>query len=173
MPTLEALFRAHVGDVSRIVTRLLGPAASSDDVDDVTQQVFIAIHRALPRFRGDAAVTTWIYGISARVVLHHLRGWRRYRAMIQRFEGSLAFSAAPPGIEETVAHREALREVWGALLRIAPERRVVWLLYEFEGKSTRDIAAALELNEEAVRSRLRRAREELEARLKKSQESRR
>ncbi len=169
-PTLEGLFRAHADDVARIVARLLGPAASADDVDDVSQQVFIAIHRALPRFRGEASVTTWIYGISTRVVLQHLRGWRRYRAMITRFEASTVFDAAPIGVEETVAQREALRRVWSALLRIAPERRVVLVLHELEGKSTREVAAALELGEEAVRSRLRRARQELEARLARSDE---
>lgn len=171
--SLEGVFRAHVDDVSRMVTRLMGPAATPDDVDDVTQQVFIAIHRALPTFRGDAELTTWIYGISTRVVLHHLRGWRRYRAMIARLEASTAFDAAPAGVEETVEQREALRRVWSALLRIAPERRVVLVLYEWEGKSTAQIAQLLELGEEAVRSRLRRARQELEKRLRKQEDARR
>ncbi len=163
--TLESLFRAHADDVGRIVRRLLGPAASRADVDDVSQQVFLAVHRALPRFRGESKVTTWIYGISTRVVLNHLRGWRRYRTMIARFESSTALDAPPPGTEETYAQREAYRRVWGALLRMPADRRVVLILHELEGKSTGEIAAALELGEEAVRSRLRRAKQDLAARL--------
>lgn len=163
--TLEGLFRAHADDVARIVRRLLGPAVSSADVDDVSQLVFLAIHRALPRFRGDAQVTTWIYGISTRVVLNHLRGWRRYRAMITRFESTTLLDAPPPGAEESYQQREAYRQVWGALLRMPADRRVVLILHELEGKTTGEIAEALELGEEAVRSRLRRARHELAQRL--------
>src|SRR5262245_37099609 len=79
--TLELLFRRHADDVHRIVRRLLGPAASAADVDDLIQQVFLAAHRALPQFRRDAATTTWIYGVASRTVLHHLRSRRRYRLM--------------------------------------------------------------------------------------------
>lgn len=165
--TLEALFRRHAQDVCRIVSRLLGPAASEADVDDLAQQVFIAIHKALPKFRGDSEVTTWIYGISTRVVLQHLRGRRRYRAMIDRFEAASSFGSAatPTSPEETAAQRQALRRVWGALLRIKPERRVVFVLYEIEGLSAPEIAQALQISEDAVRSRLKRARRELADRL--------
>lgn len=172
-PTLEQIFHGHFSDVARIVSRLCGPAISSADADDLCQQTFIAIHRALPRFRGESALMTWIYGITARVVLQHLRGFRRYRAMIQRFEQSNVFDRSPPGVEETVAQREALRRVWSALIRVPADRRVVLVLYQFEGLTVQEIAAALDLKEEAVRSRLRRARAELETRLSKLKESER
>ena len=168
--TLEGLFRAHVDDVHRIVARLLGPAAGSADVDDVTQQVFVAIHRALPRFRGDSAVTTWIYGIAVRVTLRHLRSRRRYRAMIDRFEGSRVFDSAPRGLEETLEQREALRRVWSALIRMKPDWRVALVLYDIEGLSIKEIAEALDLREEAVRSRLRRARADLVKRMGRMEE---
>lgn len=171
--TLEYLFRTYADDVCRIVARLLGPGASEADVDDLAQQVFLAVHRALPRFRGDSQVRTWIYGISARVVLQHLRGWRRYRAMIERFEATAGLAEAPQGLEEAVAQREALRRVWAALLRIKPERRVVFVLFEIEGLSAAEIGGALGLSEEAVRSRLRRAREDLSARMALGKEARR
>jgi RNA polymerase sigma-70 factor (ECF subfamily) len=165
--TTEELFRRHVGDVCRIVSRLLGPQASEADVDDVVQQVFIAADRALPRFRGDSKVTTWLYGISTRVVLHNLRGRRRYRAMIDRFEASIAEAPAPRDPEEALADRDAVRQVWGALLHVAPKKRVVFVLYEIEGMTAREIAEALEISEASVRTRLRRARGELVRRLKK------
>lgn len=167
--TLEVLFRRHAEDVCRIVSRLLGPAASTADVDDLAQQAFIAIHRALPRFRGESQVTTWIYGITTRVVWQELRSRRRYRAMVDRFE-RLVLPDPPPGIEETVEQREALKRVWSALLRIDADRRVVLVLHELEGLSAKEIGGLLELSEEAVRSRLRRGRKELEELLSRSQE---
>jgi len=171
--TVDGLFRAHVNDVVRIVSRLLGPTASNADVDDLTQQVFIQVHRSLPRFRGDSAVTTWIYGIASRVVLQHLRGRRRYRSMIDRCESSQVFDHSPRGVHETVEQRQALRRVWKVLLRIKPERRVVFVLHEIEGLTAREIGEALDIKEEAVRSRLRRARADLEARLEKDKEKQR
>jgi RNA polymerase sigma-70 factor (ECF subfamily) len=166
--TLESLFRTYADDVCRIVARLLGPGASEADVDDLAQQVFLAAHRALPRFRGDSQVRTWMYGITARIVLQHLRGRRRYRAMIERFEAAMELVETPPGLEEEIARRQALHRVWSALLRIKPERRVVFVLFEIEGLSAGEIAAVLGVKEEAVRSRLRRAREDLAARMKEA-----
>ena len=61
--------------------------------------------------------------------------------------------------------------MWGALVRIDADRRVVLVLHQLEGLSTKEIAEALDLGEEAVRSRLRRARTELETRLRKSEET--
>lgn len=162
--TLESIFRAHARDVWRIVGRLLGPAAPRADVDDLGQQVFLAVHRALPGYRGDSALSTWLYGICARVVLQHLRGRRRHRAMIERFESS-AIIEPVPGVEEAVAQREALARVWRALEQMAPDRRVVFVLTELEGLGAREVGEALGLEEEAVRSRLRRARSELAERL--------
>jgi len=63
--------------------------------------------------------------------------------------------------------------VWGALVRIDADRRVVLILHQLEGLSTKEIAEALDLGEEAVRSRLRRARTELETRLRRPPDERR
>lgn len=170
---VEDLFRRHVDDVARIASRLLGPRATTADVDDIVQHVFIAIHRALPGFRGESDVRTWIYGITARVVLSQLRGKKRYRAMIERYGEASLIKPQSSRIDETVEHREALRRVWTALSELKAEGRVVFVLAEIEGWTAPEIGAALELSEEAVRSRLRRAREELSVRIKKLKEAER
>jgi len=167
-PTLETLFRQHCDDVSRIVGHLLGPGASDADVDDVTQMVFVAAHRALPRFRGDSKTSTWLYGIASNTVLHHLRGRRRYRQMLDRIDVD-DHIPMPSDVnpEELAARRERLRGVWRALLSIKPKKRVVFLLSHVEGLSSPEIAEILQVSEATVRSRLRHARLELEARLEK------
>ena len=164
-PSLETAFRRHAGDVFRLVSRLLGPSAPKADVEDLTQQVFIAAHRGLPRFRGDSALSTWIYGITTRTVLQYLRTRHRYQQMIDRFETAVELTPNPAGLEEEVAQRQALRQVWGALLRMKPEHRVVFVLFEVEGMSVKEVAAVVGAREEAIRSRLRRARADLTRRL--------
>lgn len=163
-PTLDALFRAHADDVHRIVRRLLGPGASEADVDDLVQQVFLAAHRALPRFRGDSKTSTWMYGIASRTVLHHLRSRRRYRAMIDRLE---AVEWPVDCSEKRIEDRDELRRVWRALMRINPKKRVVFVLHEIEGLSGPEIATMLEVKEPTIRSRLHHARRELMAELAK------
>ncbi len=166
VPSFDEIFHRHADAVCRRVGRLLGPTSSTADIDDVCQQVFLAVHRGLPKFKGESQLSTWIYGITTRVVLRYLRGWRRYRLLIQRFEGQLPLQS-PAGLEESAAQRQALERVWSVLIRLEPERRVVFLLHEWEGLTALEIADQLGLTEEAVRSRLRRARAELETRLQK------
>lgn len=166
--TLESLFRDHVGDVHRIVARLLGPAASDSDVDDLVQQVFVAVHSALPRFRGDSKVTTWLYGIATRTVLGHLRSGRRHRRMVETLEAMTALlPAATAHPEDEAERRDSLRRVWRALMSIKPKKRVVFLLYEVEGLTGREIAEALDIRPATVHTRLYHARKELDAALAK------
>lgn len=164
--TLEGLFRDHAPDVHRIVARLLGPGASPSDIEDLVQQVFIAVHGALPRFRGDSKATTWLYGITTRTVLNHLRGRRRHRRMVEALEAmTQVLPAKGADLEQEAAHRQALQHVWRALMQIKAKKRVVYVLYEVEGLSGREIAAALQVKEATVHTRLYHARRELDAAL--------
>ena len=160
--TLDGLFRAHADDVHRIVSRLLGLGATEADVDDLVQQVFLAVHKSLPGFRGESKPSTWIYGIASRTVLHHLRGRRRYRIMMERLEERPWPIERP---EPQLESRDELRKVWRCLMRIKPKKRVVFVLHEIEGMSGPEIAEMLEINEPTVRSRLHHARRELMAEL--------
>lgn len=165
-PTVEELFRNHSDDVHRIVARLLGPGAAPADVEDLVQQVFVAVHRALPRFRGDSKPTTWLYGIASRTVLGHLRGRRRHRRMVETLEAMQAVApAATAHPENEAAQRQALHRVWRALMSIKPKKRVVFILFEIEGLTGKEIADALDIKEATVHTRLYHARRELDAAL--------
>ncbi len=161
--TVERLFRDHGEAVYRIVARLLGPTAPRADVEDLTQQVFVAAYGSLSRFRGEAAPSTWLYGIASRTVLRYLRSWRRHRRMIEALE-SIAEPAVPQP-DQVIGDREVLGRVWSCLLRIKPKKRLVYLLHEVEGLSGKEIAAALDVKEATVWSRLHHARRELDAML--------
>jgi len=75
-PEINALYRAHAAEVERWVARLAGPTV---DAEDVVQEVFLVVHRRLPEFRGESAITTWLYAITVRVVVDRRRKekWRR------------------------------------------------------------------------------------------------
>lgn len=162
--SIEAVFRAHAADVHRIVARLLGPGASRADVEDVTQLVFIAIQKALPRFRGESKLSTWIYGVATRVVMTQLRGWRRHRRLIAAVGEhlELEYTRTP---EQGAAERQELARVWRCLMQIKPKKRVVYVMHTLEGIGGNEIAEILDIPVATVWTRLHHARKELLAAL--------
>ncbi len=69
-PDLSTLYRTHVRDVARWAERLAGPGF---DLPDLVHEVFEIAQRRLPSFRGDSSVTTWLFGITEKVVRHRRR----------------------------------------------------------------------------------------------------
>jgi RNA polymerase sigma-70 factor (ECF subfamily) len=161
-PALEELFRDHADSVFRLIHRLLGPGATRADVEDLTQQAFLAAHRALPKFRGECKASSWLHSIAARTVYREIRTRGRQRKMVFAYEAMLA--AVP---QQSDAHdrlleqRQELARVWRCLMKISAKKRMVYVLHDLEQLSGREIADMLEVNEATVHSRLRHARKEL------------
>jgi RNA polymerase sigma-70 factor (ECF subfamily) len=161
-PELETLFRCYARDVHRLVSRLLGPGSSESDLDDLTQQVFLAAHGALPRFRGTAHPRTWLFGIALRTVYKEIRTRTRHRRMIVAAERMVRVS-----LESTVSReaevRAELARAWRCVLELPAKKRIVFILHDLEGMSGREIAEALEIKEGTVHTRLYHARRALAA----------
>lgn len=158
-PSLEGLFRAHVGDVHRFVRHQLGPGAKEPDVEDLTQKVFIDAGRGLRTFRGDSKASTWLFSIASRVVLSHLESRRRHLALIERLEGQIEERST--SMERRLEQRQELELVWRCLLRIKPKKRMVFVMHRIEGRSGKEIAEILQIEEATVWTRLHHARREL------------
>ena len=123
----------------------------SETAQDLTQEVFLRVTRSPVPDADPAGHRAWVFKIARNLVLNHLRdGHRRGQAL------SLAGgdAAAPPTQEMSLAIRQALAA-------LSDVDRDVFLLRESAGLSYEEIAAACELTIEAVRGRLRRAREQL------------
>jgi len=148
----ESLFAQHRQGVFRYLTRVVG---RPDTAQDLTQEVFLRVTRA-PLPDADAAGhRAWVFKIARNLVLNHLRDGHR-RGQPVELVG--AHATAPATQELAVALRQALAS-------LADVDRDVFLLRESAGLSYEEIAAACELTVEAVRGRLRRAREQLRATL--------
>jgi RNA polymerase sigma-70 factor (ECF subfamily) len=105
--TAEALFRAHAAFVAKFVTRL---GVARESVDDVVQEVFLAVHRRGGYVEGTAKPTTWLAEFALRVVSTHKRGDRRRR--VTSDEGAVGSAVSTEtGPEELVAHRAVLDRV--------------------------------------------------------------
>lgn len=154
------IYRAHVDAVWRRLTRVLGPVPEREDL---TQDVFVALHRALPAFRGEARLGTWIQRIAINLALDHLRAVaRRPVAPVEAavFDEMCAADASP---EVRVAQREELARVFACLAKIKPKKRVALLLRMVDGLSFEAIGELVDANAEAVAKRVQHAQRELDA----------
>ena len=164
----DLLVLKYQGRIAALVSRYVSDAG---EVEDVTQEAFIKAYRALEKFRGDSAFYTWLYRIAANAAKNHLvaKG-RRPGADVtiedaEGFEegGMLSESASP----EALAMGNELAEVVESALNALPdELKAALMLREFDGLSYDDIADVLGCPVGTVRSRIFRAREAIDQRVK-------
>jgi len=153
---LGAIARAEAPRVARLISRLLGPRS---DLDDLVQTVFLELCRALPDFRGDSRLSTFVAGIAIRVARRAMRptAFARRRAPMpdELHVGSDART------DDSAHANEQLRRVRAALEELSTDKRVAFLLWALEGLDPAEIGAITGASVPAVRSRIFYARKEL------------
>jgi RNA polymerase sigma-70 factor, ECF subfamily len=154
-----ALVRRYQRAVFAVVSRMLAPSGRRAAVEDVAQETFLRVFRALPRFdkRGGAKLSSWILTIATRVALNELR---RRPATGESLEDA-ALAVAPAAVELGALRRVVER----AVAALQPEYRAAFLLREFHDLPYDEIARALDVDVGTVKSRLSRARAALKTAL--------
>lgn len=153
-PSVREVFDEHARYVWRAL-RHLGVADA--EIADVSQEVFITVHKKLSEFEGRSSLRTWLYGICIRVASDHRR--RAYVRHEQPSAEPVAEHAAlgqdlGPGLED----RATLRALLGVL---DSDKRAVLVLYEIEGFTMKEVAEIVECPLQTAYSRLHAARERL------------
>jgi RNA polymerase sigma-70 factor (ECF subfamily) len=153
------IYRRHADAVYRRLTRILGPVAEREDL---TQDVFLAVHRSLPAFRGDAQLGTLIQRIAINAAYDHLRRRGRRPAAIDAvvLDELVAPLASPRAQAEA---REELARTLACLARIKPKKRIALLLRVVDGMSFEAIAELVDATPEAVAKRVQHGQRELDA----------
>jgi RNA polymerase sigma-70 factor (ECF subfamily) len=162
------LYQRHAPPVFAYLTRLLGPI---DEREDLLQQTFFELHRALPTFRGEAALSTFVHRIATHVAYHYLR-WRRRRPAVPLVPEQVAMMVAPgTPPDEAVRARDDLRQLFELLDRLKPKKRLAFVLVAVEGLSLSEAALELGASEGAVKQRVLAARRDLVAMLARARRS--
>lgn len=158
-PEFDVVYDAHFPFVWRTVRRLGVDEASRDDV---TQEVFVVVHRRLPSFEGRSSLKTWIFGIALRVVRDHRRTRRRKPGGV---DGDVldAIADGAPTPDQHVEKSQAVRLLHALLDSLDDEKREVFVLAELEQLSAPEIAEVTGANVNTVYARLRAARKDFEA----------
>ncbi|MCL6452247.1 MAG: sigma-70 family RNA polymerase sigma factor [Alicyclobacillus sp.] len=132
---------------------------------DVTQDVFLRAFQHAASFRGESSVKTWLLSITANRCRDHLRSWSAKHELYTLDEQDP--KPAAERTEQVVLDRIAQDEVWQMVLELPVKYREVVVLYYFRDLSTKEIAEALDATEEAIRTRLHRARSLLRQRMER------
>jgi len=157
----ESAFReiveAYEGAVAATVIGMLGPGGTADDVG---QEVFVRLWKSLHKFRGDAALKTYLTRIAINLSLNELKRRKRF---IDRFISRDRGKDEAPLIEPAddglaaVDQRDTGRAVQAAIRQLKAEHRAVVVLRMLEGHDTNTAAEILGVRPGTVMSRLSRA----------------
>ena len=155
--------------MSALVSRM---TENADDVDDIVQEVFVRAWKGLPRFRGDAQFSTWLYRIAVNTTIKHRSRRKNESSMslstedlaggLERLNAAEATGttnaaaasadAADPFI--TAARKEREEAIRRAVLSLPEKQRVVVVLHYFEGYSCEEISKIVDCSLGTVWSRL-------------------
>jgi RNA polymerase sigma-70 factor, ECF subfamily len=159
MPSLGEIYRRHGAMVESALMRFV-PGLSGQETEDLCQDVFIRLRALAGRYRQNGKLKVWLYGIALQMARSRTRDDALHDRVLKRSGRercgvSLATDDSP---EHAATVRDLIEKTLGRLPR---EQWEVVVLYEVEGLSGAEIAEILEIQPQAVWTRLHRARRRL------------
>lgn len=163
----EQLVLRHQKGIYNLTLRMTG---NQDDAYDLTQESFLRAWKSLAAFQFESSFSTWLYRIATNLCIDFLRKQKRGKVislqmMEDESEQPLPLPDPKPGPECQVLEQENRETVAGALQELEPEYRMALTMRVIDGLSYQEIAAALEIKEGTVKSRIARAREKMRQKL--------
>jgi RNA polymerase sigma-70 factor (ECF subfamily) len=150
--------------VMGVAARMIGDRA---EAEDLAQDVFVKAYRALRDFHGEALFSTWLYRITANSCLNHRKKQTRERRLTEVVDDLEPLRCDPSSNPHSALERKQLTaQLEKAIGGLPEDQRMVLVLREIEGLSYEEIADCLALELGTVRSRLHRARLEVQSKIK-------
>ena len=158
MAAFEQLYRRHHRRVHGVIVRLVGTASAR--AEDLTQEAFVRAWQALPSFRHESAVSTWLHRLAVNTALMELRA-RRSRPLQDEDEDIFEQLSTPDTAGNAVLGRDLER----AVASLPPRARAVLVLHDVEGWKHEEIATELGMAVGSSKAHLHRARGLLRTRM--------
>jgi len=152
---MRALWSRHAPHIDVVVRRLVG--GDADLAEDVAQEVWIQIFRALPTYRGESQFGTWAHRIAVNRTLNALRKSRRLASRQTEIDEDTA--SVTPDVDAPFL-AQSIQE---AAAKLSPGARTVFMLHDVDGLTHEEIAAELGITPGGSKSQLSKARARLRA----------
>ncbi len=178
LTAFDELMQRHYRAVLNLVFRFTG--ASGQAAEDLAQDVFLRVYRALPRFEARARFFTYLYKVTMNLCLKERARWARRRSRTVSLDGAwddpdgpgMRAIPDPAGsAQDRFERQEAAGEVRDAVMDLPEEQRAAVILHRFHHLSYEEITEVLGISLPAVKSRLHRAKLALQKRLGGTAES--
>ena len=150
----ETMYRRHSGRLYSVACRMLGNPA---DAEDMLQEIFLAAHRKLESFRGEAALGTWLYRLGTNLCLDYLRSRAAKSGQLTDAiddEPALADAGSRRLADQTVTKMDLER----ALAQLPEGCRSAFVLHDVEGLEHKEVADILGIAEGTSKSQVHKAR---------------
>lgn len=157
------LVHEHEVAIARVVTVMLG---AGDDADDIGQEAFVRFYRALPSFKGESSVRTYLTRIAMNLSIDALARRRRWNRVL-RFDAAAEARQVAGPVPLSLEDEKLRTHVRAAVDQLDAKHRAVVVLRIMEDRTTRETADLLGVPEGTVMSRLKRALQKLEHPLRK------
>ncbi len=157
LAAFEVIYKAMSGFVYNVALRII---CNREDAQEVTQEVFLIMHQKLKEFRFESSLKTWMYRIAVNCALNSFRKTANLKNKFVEYEDT------PETVIDSETHQAIEKEHFNTLVDKAlsvlnPKQRACIVLRNIEGLSYEEIAKALGVNVNTVRSNLKRAREKM------------
>jgi RNA polymerase sigma-70 factor (ECF subfamily) len=150
------IFREHAPFAWRTLRRL---GVDARETDDACQDVFVVVQRKLGQFEGRSSLKTWIYGVCLKVASDYRR---RASSRRETLHASFPDRAAEGGPHAALERKEALRLLDALLDGLDEDKRAVFVLYEIEQLSMREVAEIVACPAQTAYARLYAARRQVQ-----------
>ena len=155
------LYAVIVKEYQQIVANLTYKLCGNKlDVEEVTQQVFVELYTALPRFRFDSKLSSFIYRITVNVVCKMMNKAKRFIST-DEYEDRPETPSSDRNAEQEIIHQEQIRQLRTAIGHLKDEQRTALVLYTFENFSYQQIADVMQCTLAKVESLIFRAKKNL------------
>jgi RNA polymerase sigma-70 factor (ECF subfamily) len=154
----EEIYKSTSAFVYNVVLRITN---NRNDADEVTQDVFVKAFDNLKNFEHRSSFKTWIYRIAANMAINHCRKHSRYERGKVEYDPVVHDTQVSGDARAELDREDSKKRIASMLEVLDPDQRACIVLREIEGLDYNSIAAALRININTVRSRLKRAREKL------------
>lgn len=164
----EAAFRTIVETKKDMIyNTVLGFLQNPEDAEDVSQDVFLKFYESINQFKGESALSTWLYRIAVTKALEHLRSKKRkkrfaYLTALFGTDNELRYDPPDfhhPGVQ--LDNKEKAAMLFKALAKLPENQKIAFTLHKIEGVSYQEISQIMNLSVSAVESLIHRAKGQL------------
>jgi len=162
---IEEAYVAHHAAIRGFARRLVGDATAAEDI---VHEAFVALPRAIRRFRGEASLRAFLIGVAANHSRRHVRSAMRRRRATERLAEREEIAVRTVDATDQLITRQLASRLWAALDELPIDQRIAFVLCEAEQRTSVEVAEMVGAPEGTVRTRLFHAKRKLRALLEEA-----